>query len=247
MSIIDCHSHLSFLNFDEAVEFIEQASPDKKWIMGGYQPSEWEHQVALKNEYPDRIKTCFGLHPWFIKSNEFDLSRDLEDLKVWADQADFIGEVGLDFFGDEKTLKKEIQINVFERQIEIAHNKPFVFHVVQAHGKVLEKLRDFSLKGFVHSFSGSLEVAEQYYSHNVLLSFGPNILSENFKKAREALKELPAEAILFESDTPSNAIDESNPNLKFDEVLEKAAEIRSSSVEELLEIHHQNLNKLLTS
>jgi TatD DNase family protein len=247
MSVVDCHSHLSFLNLDEATEFIQGADADKQWIMGGYQPSEWEHQVALKNQFPERIKTCFGLHPWFIKSKEFELSRDLEELKIWADQADFIGEVGLDFFGDEATLKKEAQINVFERQLEIAHNKPFVFHIVQAHGKALEILKDYSVKGFVHSFSGSVEVAEQYMANSILISFGPNILNDNFKKAREALEKLPKEAILFESDTPSNAIDDGNPNKVFEEVLNKAAEIRSTTVEELLACHRKNLATLTDS
>lgn len=247
MTHFDCHSHLSFLNFEEALQVIETAGASKKWIMGGYQPTEWEHQVELKNQFPDQIKTCFGLHPWYIKSKEFDLSRDLDELKIWAEQADFVGEVGLDFFGDESTLKKEIQLNVFERQLEIAHNKPFVFHVVQAHGKALDILKDYSVKGFVHSFSGSIEVAEQYLSHNVLLSFGPNILNDNFKKAREALRLLPDEGILFESDSPSNAIDDSDPNDKIASVLSAAAEIRKTTVEELIKINSQNILKLLSA
>ena len=107
MSFIDSHSHLSFLSTHEGEEIITGAPDELSWVLGGYQPSEWEAQLALKQKFPERIKTCYGLHPWFVRSEEFNLSLDLEALKIWSDQADFIGEVGLDFFGDPQVLKKK--------------------------------------------------------------------------------------------------------------------------------------------
>lgn len=228
----------------EAEELIKNASSDQAWVMGGYQPTEWEAQLTLKKQYPDRIKTCYGLHPWFIKSDEFDLSLDLEALKIWSDQADLIGEVGLDFFGDAQHLKKDTQINVFEKQLDVIQGKPFVFHIVQAHGKALEILNDHNVKGFVHSFSGSIEMAEQYISHGILLSFGTNILNKNFKKAREVIKEIPLGSLLIESDTPSHALDEECPLGNLDKVYKEAALIRGISVEELKNQVQSNFQKL---
>ena len=245
MSVLDCHCHLSFMSLEEAKSVLSNAPEDQQWIFGGYQPSEWEAQIELKKLYPDRFQTCFGLHPWYIKSSEFDLARDIESLKLWADQADFIGEVGLDFFGDESILKKDMQLNVFEQQLELNTTKPFVLHIVQAHGKALDILKNYSIKGFVHSFSGSIEVAEKYLSHNILLSFGPNILNENFKNARETLAKLPLEAILIESDTPSNAIDENNPLDKLQKVYEEAAKIKEIDVEDLKQQVIQNFKSLI--
>ena len=246
MDKYDCHSHLSFLEIDVAEKIILKAPQEKKWLMGGYQPSEWKYQVALKNKFPDRILTCFGLHPWFIKSDEFSMSQDFEELKVWQDQADFIGEVGLDFFGDENDLKKDIQITTFEKQLEISSSKAFVFHIVQAHGKALEILKGHRVKGFIHSFSGSIEVAEQYASLGLLLSFGPSLLNKNFKKAREALRELPLQSILVESDSPSNSLDERNPNEMYVKVIKEVASIKKISAEELESQVFKNMEKLLS-
>lgn len=242
----DCHSHLSFLSEEEAIELIESTPNDQGWVLGGYQPNEWECQVSLKNKFPHRIKTCYGLHPWYVKSDEFDLSRDSEDLKIWSDQADFIGEVGLDFFGDESILKKDTQIHVFEKQLELAMGKPFVLHVVQAHGKALEILKDHPVKGFVHSFSGSIEVAERYLQEGLLLSFGTNLLNENFKKARETFKELPIEKILIESDTPSHALDTESPLRNLQLVYKEAAKIRGMDLEGFREQIATNFSSFLS-
>ena len=239
----DCHCHLSFLEEERAFQYIKGAQ-NNQWLMGGYQPTEWEHQVALKKQYPNQILTSYGLHPWFVKSDEFNFDLDLEALKIWIDQADWIGEVGLDFHGEESTLKKELQINVFEKQLELSTSMPFVFHIVQAHGKALEILNNYSVKGFVHGFSGSIEVADKYFTEGILLSFGPGILNENYKKARAALKELPIEAILIESDTPSHPVDDGHPIEVLEKVYKQASLIREISVEDLKVQVNRNFSKL---
>lgn len=247
-SLIDSHCHLSFLEEDEVQKIysnaIAQFTATPCWVMGGYQPSEWESQVHLKNLFPSAIKTCYGLHPWYVKSDEFDLSRDMEALKIWVAQADFIGEVGLDFFGDEAHLKKELQTHVFEMQLELSHGQPFVFHIVQGHGQALEILKDYSVNGFVHSFSGSIEVAEQYLDQGLLLSFGPNILNPNYKKARAVVSEIPLESLLIESDTPSHPLDESDPLQNLHKVYQEVSRIRGLSVLELRQLVNKNFQRL---
>ena len=57
MSSIDCHCHLSFLSMEEVERIIQSTDKNKKWLMGGYQPSEWEQQVALKKKFPDKAKS----------------------------------------------------------------------------------------------------------------------------------------------------------------------------------------------
>lgn len=240
----DCHCHLSFLSDADAAKVIENRGENYHWVMGGYQPSEWEQQVYIKKKNPQKVSTCYGLHPWFVKSQEFDIDRDLEDLKIWVDQADFIGEVGLDFHGDDQNLNKELQINVFEQQLNLGLNKPYVFHIVQAHGQALSILKDYKVKGFIHSFSGSLEVAEQYIDFGLMLSFGSNVLNENYKKARQSLQEIPLESLLIESDCPSYPLDESDPIHTLDEVYKEVARLRQISVDELAAQVAENMEKI---
>jgi TatD DNase family protein len=244
--IWDCHCHLSFLGDDEA-EALVKGHPRHRWIMGGYQPSEWEQQVHLKKQAPQQLETCYGLHPWYVKSAEFELGRDLEALKIWSHQAQWIGEVGLDFHGDDASIKKDLQINVFEQQLEMSSQQAFVFHIVQAHGKALEILNNYSVRGFVHSFSGSIEVAERYLQEGILLSFGPGVLNPDFKKARETVTALPLEGLLIESDTPSHPLDEADPVSQLEKVYAEVAQLRGVSVEQLQEQVAQNLQGLMGS
>lgn len=248
-AFVDCHCHLSFLDEKETSSLIQSWQKSQAsefiWVMGGYQPSEWEVQVELKQTYPQSLKTCYGLHPWYVKSEEFDLSRDMEALKIWIDQADFIGEVGLDFFGDAQTLKKDLQLNVFEKQLQLSTGRPYVFHIVQAHGPALDILKDYNTSGYIHSFTGSIEVAEQYIDLGYLLSFGPNVLNPNYKKAREVLAEIPLDKLLLESDTPSHPLDEADPMKNLQKVYEEVSRIRGLSMLELADLVNSNFQRLI--
>ena len=213
--------------------------------MGGYDPSEWKVQVHLKQMFPDAIETCFGLHPWYVKSDIFEEQRDLKVFQDYTKNTQFVGELGLDFFDRGDELYKERQLNIFEKQLELSKGKSFVFHVVQAHGQALEILKGHSLKGFIHSFTGSKEVALQYYKQGILLSFGPSLLKPNYLKAREALEALPLESLLVESDTPSRPKDLMDPVMALEEVYAEIAKIKNISVEELKKVVSSNLKSLL--
>jgi TatD DNase family protein len=155
--------------------------------------------------------------------------------------------VGLDFYGDKSLLKKELQMHVFEEQLDLATQHPVVLHVVQAHGAALNILKDFSLKGFVHNFTGSIEVAEQYLDQGILLSFGTSLLKEHFKNAQESFRKLPLEAILLESDSPSDPLDTSDPVEIYNQVIHRAAEIKALSEEEVREQISKNILSLQNS
>lgn len=266
MNTIDCHCHLSFLNKSAFTRCLQSAEPNKQWVLGGYDPQDWRQQIEFKSLAPTQVKTAFGLHPWYVKSEYFGLNDDFEKLKEMIFQADLFGEIGLDYFGDGD-LKKQLQLEVFERQLAFGNDKPFVFHIVQAHGDALALLNDFSVRGYVHSFSGSIEVAEKYVAEGILLSFGPNILNENFKKSRETLQELPLEAILIESDAPHYGVrntgdptsqggedegkaslqEATNPNETLLKVAREVAMLKNIELSELLSQVELNFKKLFPS
>lgn len=246
MTILDCHCHLSMLPTTVTAPLIQAAPTNKRWVLGGYDPKDWRLQLELKKKHPEKLRTAFGLHPWYVKSEYFELDRDFEQLKELIFQADLVGEIGLDFSGDSDQQKKQLQHEVFERQLSFGGDRPYAFHIVQAHGAALTLLKDYSLRGFVHSFSGSVEVAEKYFAEGILLSFGPSILNENFKRSREALEALPLEAILIESDFPSAEAGQDANKILMD-VATEVAKIKSVDRDQLFHQVESNFNGLFIS
>ena len=115
------------------------------------------------------------------------------------------------------------------------------FHVVKAHSIVLEILENLEPKAYVHGFSASYELAQQYIDRGVSLSFGRGILSKNYMKAREAVKKIPSDFLLLESDSPEDKKDHSDPIETFLKVAEEVASIRKIKVEELLTLVKENM------
>ncbi len=246
MKIIDCHCHLSFLSPTQLKQTVDQSDSNRLWVMGGYEPKEWGIQKQYKKLYPDKILTSFGLHPWFIKSNDFNFDRDLEAMMMQSAEADLIGEIGLDYAGDKAVLNKELQIKLFTKQIELGFGKPFVLHIVQAHGDTLIRLRDYKIKGYIHSFSGSIEVALEYLKHNFLLSFGPRIFEASSKRIVQVIQEIPLDKILIESDSPSRAGENPHCNEILLKVTQEVAKIKQVSVEDLQKQVEDNFMNLIS-
>ena len=195
------------------------------------------------------LQMSFGLHPWYVKSTECDVNRDLEHLKSALSQYPdaFLGELGLDFSGDKELVEKTKQIEAFEAQLSIETHRPAVFHFVQAHGASIDFLKNHPRGGFVHGFSGSFETAKTYMDQGLLMSFGPGLLNPNYKKARETFVQMPDEFLLIESDTPSSFLDRTSPVVRLEEVYKEAAKLRQTSVEALKSLVAQNFQSLQAS
>jgi TatD DNase family protein len=80
---------------------------------------------------------------------------------------------------------------------------PIVLHVVHAHEVALERLGQVRgpLRGLVHAFSGSYEIAQQYLRLGLKLSIGPGIARPGrFKQLKSALPRLGPSDWVLESD-----------------------------------------------
>lgn len=239
---IDSHCHFAF--YPEGTWKEKLKNHQGLAVMGGYSPEDWQRQHRLKSQWPDQFVTAFGLHPWYIESVEFDGGRDFELFKSQVDQADFIGEVGLDF-SDKLHARRDLQMHYFEKQLAWAGHKPYVFHVVQAHGAVLNTLKDHPpVQGFVHGFSGSWEVAERYMDMGLKLSFGPQVLKSHFKKARDVLQKIPLESLLLESDCPSAPGESGDSWGQWETLVQEVAKMRSLDAHELKAQLEENFSNI---
>ncbi len=211
LMLVDAHAHLSFLNNDQVALVIDTPAPwVDQWILGGYDPADWQRQIELKDRWPDRIQTCLGLHPW-VAANLSSKSVDsaLIELEGLIYRADWVGEVGLDVSSKALQQKRDVQMGVFQQQLQIAqvYKKSCVFHMVGGVADFLKCWDAYPVSGFVHGFSGAPEIARELTSRGLFISVGPGLLKGHFKKLQKTVEALDLEFLLLESDSPESPKD----------------------------------------
>jgi TatD DNase family protein len=211
---IDAHAHLT-QSTDAGARVRElEALGFTASIQGGVGPEDWHRQLELSGRYPDFVKPVLGLHPWWVLEHSreecLEAMETLERLLTTHSEVVALGELGLDFFRDQKKDSSGVQQEVFERQLVMAHahQLPLVLHSVHAHELTLETLQRHQksgsgapIRGIVHAFSGSYEVAQRYLQFGLKLSIGPGISEPGrFKQLKAALPRLAPSDWVIESD-----------------------------------------------
>ncbi|XP_063081322.1 putative deoxyribonuclease TATDN2 isoform X1 [Cavia porcellus] len=155
----------------------------------------------------DQVWGAFGCHPHFARyyseSQERNLLQALRHPKAVA-----FGEMGLDYSYKCTTPVPE-QHKVFERQLQLAVSlkKPLVIHCREADEDLLDimkKFVPFDYKIHRHCFTGSYQVIEPLlkYFPNLSVGFTAVLTYSSAWEARDALKQIPLERILVETDAP---------------------------------------------
>ncbi|MFN7684073.1 MAG: TatD family hydrolase [Oligoflexia bacterium] len=264
--LIDAHAHLaeSSLSVDQVVEEVVaglRAQGFVASIQGGVGPEDWKRQLALAALEPEFIKPVLGLHPWWVIEQGAgagpgpacdralgELEEILTNPGPGLPRVVAVGELGLDFYRDQKRDSSQnthgLQYRVFENQLELAArlDLPVVLHVVHAHEVALEILRRHALRtgapvcGIVHAFSGSYETAQAYLALGLKLSVGPGLAQPGrFKQLKSALPRLRPGDWVLESDGQG-------PELL--QAARAAAGLTGRSLESVLERSSRNLGEV---
>lgn len=254
---IDAHGHLADLRWQGRQDQIIEEARAKGlhfFMQGGVGPEDWKLQQELQARYPTHIGLCFGLHPyWVIEHDEDECETALDLLAAQLGNALAIGEMGLDFRPHIEKDSRDKQYHIFEQQIELAHvsAKPMVLHLVQAHEEALRIFDIYGLppqKGLVHSFNGSWGKAQDFLKKGLFLSIGGPVCRPENKKLHQAVKEMPLEFLLIESDCPDQAPPafkgQLNPPDSIWEVARTIGELKSLDPIEILDITTANFGRL---
>mgnify|MGYP000426530541 FL=1 len=112
-----------------------------------------------------------------------------------------VGEIGLDYHYD---LDKERQKDLFKRQLDIArkYNKPVIVHSRDCIQETYDILKMYNIKGIMHCYSGSVEMAKKFVEIGFFLGIGGISTFKNSRKVVEVIKNIPIEYILLETDCP---------------------------------------------
>jgi len=248
-SYIDAHCHLADSSLAPDLERILKDSIARgigEWIQGGIGPSDWLRQKEIKTLWKERIHLAFGLHPWWISESENSaVETGFQELTKTLAEAEWLGEVGLDYL--PKFLhRKKVQQDYFQKQLEInlELNKPLILHVVHAHEDAIQTLKHYanSWKGIVHAFSESQRVAEKYIDLGFLISVGGACTRKGFTKLKEAIRFIPGEKLVIETDSPSQRIEPG----QLLEIADEVAKMRGESRETVLERSKANLKEVIS-
>jgi TatD DNase family protein len=93
----------------------------------------------------------------------------------------------------------------FEAQMNLARelDLPVVIHDRESHEDVLEMIkRHKNMRGVLHSFSGSCEMAKEVIKCGYMISFSGTLTFTNARKPREVAAILPHDMVLIETDCP---------------------------------------------
>lgn len=152
------------------------------------------------------VSCALGQHPWVADE---ELVRDELAAHLASSGAVAVGEIGLDF-RLEKAPPRERQISQLVWQLELALdlNLPVCLHVRGAFDEMLQILGRFRprLRGVVHAFSRAPALAERFVALGLHVAFGGTITQESAHAAHAAVKVVPLDRLLVETDAPAIAL-----------------------------------------
>lgn len=199
--LTDSHCHLSNEYYEEIELIINNALENKvnRYITSGYDQKSNEEIVVITNRY-DNLYGTLGIHP----HSALDYNESwLEYIKKNLDHKNIIavGEIGLDYYYGKET--KDEQIVLFHKMLKLAEErkKPVVIHSRDATEETINILKEYNLKGVIHSFSGSYETAQIYIKMGYILGINGTVTFKN-SKLIDVLKRLDLENIILETDCP---------------------------------------------
>jgi TatD DNase family protein len=252
VKIFDSHAHYDDESFNEDRDLVIQELKDNG-IIGvlncgaSLEGARASVQLAGKHDF---FYAAVGIHP--EHADEFDESVS-EEIKSLAsnNKVRAIGEIGLDYYYEENPAR-EIQQNTFRKQMELARELrlPVVIHDRDAHEDTLKILKEYpEVKGVLHCFSGSVEFARECLKLGYYIGITGVVTFKNAKKIIDVVSEVPLEKLLVETDCPYMAPTpfrgKRNRSDYIQHIIEKIAEIKGVSEEEISKVTINNVKKML--
>ncbi len=200
MNLWDTHCHLYEEYYPSILEEIQEAKSVgvTNFVVSGCDSKSNQEVLTIISAF----SSCFGvigIHPEEVERYTI---QDLDFLSVHCldERIIGIGEIGLDYHYSNEN--KEQQKELFRKQLEYAekYQLPVVVHSREATQDTIDLLKDYKVKGIIHSFSGSLEVANIYIKMGFKLGINGVVTFKN-SKLKEILPMIKNHIVL-ETDSP---------------------------------------------
>jgi TatD DNase family protein len=250
LTFVDAHCHLNFDEFDhDRVQVIERARVIgvKRILNPGIDIETSKESLECSLGYP-QVYAAIGIHPNSALSWT---GNSLSEIKQLASEEKVvaIGEIGLDYYRD--FAPRELQRSIFIQQLELAEKLglPVVIHNRDASDDILDILQNWHKSlvsngskladkpGELHSFSGTLEFAQEITSINFKIGITGPVTFRNSQTLQSVVRSLPLENLLVETDAPYLSPHpyrgKRNEPANVRIVADKIAELKAISIEEV--------------
>ena len=258
MLLVDSHCHLDAGEFDAdraAVVQRARAAGVRLQVVPATHADAWpglrEACGAAPGLYP-----AYGMHPVFLDRHR---PGDLERLRDWLEREHpvAVGECGLDHFLEG--LDRDQQQHWFEGQLRLARefDLPVIVHARRAVDAVIAAVRRIggagsaqanTLRGVVHSFSGSEEQARQLWKLGFLVGLGGPVTYDRARRLRRLAASMPLEYLLLETDAPDQPDSDNrggrNEPARLVTVLDTIARLREADPAEIAAATTANARRL---
>lgn len=200
--MIDTHCHLFseyYENMDDIIKDI-MSHGIKRIIVNGCDMKSDIEILDLVKKY-DIVYGAIGFHPTELTDYSDAwiswLEEHINDNKIVA-----IGEIGLDYHYDD--ADKNRQVRVFKKQLELAekYHKPVIIHSRDAIQDTYNLLSNYKVKGSIHCYSGSLEMANEFIKLGFYIGVGGVCTFKNAKTIINVIRNIDTAYILLETDSP---------------------------------------------
>ena len=280
--MIDSHAHYSFYKFDNTFRYLKYENGVyvieegvRNALLADLRSSGIEAFVEpaigidsnriLLEMYKNNkgfMYPAVGVHPTRTYAAKWSRRKELIDLSR-EEGVVAIGETGLDYHYPRKSQHRILQKMWFIYQLKLAHKTalPLILHIRKASKdaiRILKRYRNKLHGGVVHCFCDDLKTAESYLDLGLYIGIGGAVLQpeEKCSGLKDAVKHIPLERILIETDAPyvlPDCVDSDgnkptksirNSSTVIFAVAEEIARIKEIDVETVRETADENARKL---
>ena len=208
--LVDSHCHIAEPEFDADRDAVlaRAAASGVGWLVcvGATGPAAANAAaVALAGRHDAvEIVATVGIHPHHADTADDEAFATLTRLAA-APRVVAVGETGLDFHYDHSS--RPAQQVAFVRSIGLARTlgRPLVVHVREAHAEaaaILEAESAGTVGGVIHCFTGDRTDARRYLDLGFDVSVAGIVTFRNAEALRDAVRSVPLERLLVETDAP---------------------------------------------
>ncbi len=246
LPIFDTHAHYTDEAFDGDRDELLSSLPSfgvKKVVVPGCDVRSSRKAIELAEKYP-WVFAAAGIHPeeagGACGEDLYRIEEMLSDPHVVS-----VGEIGMDYHYGKETAEK--QKSLFRAQLRLAEekNKPIIVHERDAWEDTIRIVEEFpQVTGVFHCFGGSADGASRLIKRGWMISFTGVLTFKNARRPLEALKAIPLDRLMIETDAPYMS-PEPNRGKRNDSrnllyVIEKIAESKGVTPEEAAEVTYRN-------
>lgn len=207
MELFDTHSHLDDEQFTGELAAVVQRARESgvcTLLAVGTTRASSDATVQIAHQFP-QVYAAVGIQPNYgSQSSADDWDRVVElarDARVRA-----IGETGLDAYWDFTPF--DIQQRLFDAHLRLsqATGLPVIVHMRDCGAATVEMLRAAyargRLSGVMHSFTGTLEVAQQCLALGLYISLAGMVTFKKADELRDIARRIPEDRLVIETDSP---------------------------------------------